>query len=262
MKETRYFYVPEAATQQELPEEEANHAVRVLRLQPGDEIMLMDGKGYFYRAEVTVAASHHCNYQIVETLPQERQWRGHLHLAMAPTKMMDRVEWFAEKATEIGFDELSMLDCQFSERRVVKKDRLDRIVVSAVKQSRKAWVPVVNEMMSFKQFIAQHTTGHRFIAHCYEEVPKVNLFEELQKISSSLSPLTSHPSPHTSDLSPLTSDLSPLLVLIGPEGDFSIDEVRMAVEAGFVSVDLGKSRLRTETAALSAVMMMQLAMQK
>jgi RsmE family RNA methyltransferase len=93
-------------------------------------------------------------------------------------------------------------------------------------------------------------------------VPKVNLFEELQKISSYLSPLTSHPSPHTSDLSPLTSDLSPLLVLIGPEGDFSIDEVRMAVEAGFVSVDLGKSRLRTETAALSAVMMMQLAMQK
>ena len=247
MKETRYFYVPDAAQRQELPEEEATHAVRVLRLQPGDEMMLMDGEGSFYRAEITLAASHHCNYRIVETLPQEHAWKGHLHLAMAPTKMMDRVEWMVEKATEIGFDELSLLDCQFSERRTVKTERLERIVVSAMKQSRKAWKPEVNAMVSFKQFIAAHQEGHRYIAHCYEEVPRVSLYEELQKVSSGLSPLT--------------SDLSSLTVLIGPEGDFSIDEVRMAVAAGFVSVDLGKSRLRTETAGLSAVMMMQLAAQ-
>ncbi len=243
MKETRYFYVPDAAHRSELPDDEAQHAVRVLRLQPGDEVMLMDGCGSFYRAEVTLAAARRCGYQIVEALPQPRQWEGHLHLAMAPTKMMDRVEWFAEKATEIGFDELSLLDCQFSERRVVKTDRLERIVVSAVKQSRKAWKPVVNEMLSFKQFIAKHSTGRRYIAHCYEEIPKVSLFEELFH-----SPLPSGGAGGGS-----------CLVLIGPEGDFSIDEVRMAIDAGFVSVHLGRSRLRTETAALSAVMMMQLA---
>ncbi len=241
MKETRYFYVPNAAHRQELPEDEAQHAVRVLRLQAGDEMMLIDGEGCFYRAVVTMAAAHRCHYDIQETLPQQPTWQGHLHLAMAPTKMMDRVEWMTEKATEIGFDELSLLDCQFSERRMVKMERLERIVVSAMKQSRKAWKPVVNEMQSFKQFVAVHQEGHRYIAHCYEEVPRVNLFDELQKV-----------------FSPPVPNLLPVTVLIGPEGDFSIEEVRMAVEAGFVSVDLGKSRLRTETAALSAVMMMQL----
>lgn len=244
MKEVRYFFVPGAATLTELPEEEAAHAVRVLRLQPGDEMILMDGEGSFYRALVTMATSHHCMYEICETIPQQRQWKGHLHLAMAPTKMMDRVEWLAEKATEVGYDELSFLDCQFSERRVVKIPRIEKIVVSATKQSRKAWKPVVNEIVSFNDFIAAHTSGHRYIAHCYEEVPRVNLFEQL----------TSH------RLAP-SDESEEVLVLIGPEGDFSIDEVRQAVAAGFVSVDLGKSRLRTETAALSAVMMMQLAQQ-
>jgi 16S rRNA (uracil1498-N3)-methyltransferase len=239
MKETRYFYVPDAEHLQELPEEEAQHAVRVLRLQAGDEMMLMDGKGTFYVTVVTLAAPHHCRYEIRQCLPQQPTWRGHLHLAMAPTKLMDRVEWLTEKATEIGFDELSMLDCQFSERRVVKTQRLEKIVVSAVKQSRKSWMPVVNDMVSFRQFLNAHTSGLRFIAHCYEEVPRVNLFDELCK----------------------PSEEDDVLVMIGPEGDFSIDEVRAAVQAGFVSVDLGKSRLRTETAALSAVMMMQLARQ-
>ena len=152
MKETRYFYVPDAATVNELPAEEASHAVRVLRMQSGDEMMLMDGKGAFYRATVTLASSHHCLYDIVETLPQQPTWRGHLHLAIAPTKLMDRMEWMVEKMTEVGFDEMSLLDCQFSERRVVKLPRLEKIVVSAVKQSRKAWMPVLNELQSFKQF--------------------------------------------------------------------------------------------------------------
>ena len=238
MKETRYFYVPDAATTGELPEEEAAHAVRVLRMKEGDEMMLMDGKGCFYRAKVSLAASRHCQYRIVETLPQERQWKGHLHLAIAPTKMMERMEWLAEKATEVGIDELTFLDCQFSERRVVKLPRIEKIVIAAVKQSRKAWTPQLGEMQSFRQFIAAHTTGPRYIAHCYEEVPRVSLFGELQKTSGDA------------------------LVLVGPEGDFSIDEVRMAVDAGYVSVDLGKSRLRTETAGLSAVMMMQLTRQQ
>jgi len=238
MKETRYFFVPRAAEVGELPEEEAQHALRVLRLTAGDELMLMDGAGTFYRAEVSAASGKHCLYHIVETLPQEKTWRGHLHLAIAPTKMMERMEWLAEKATEIGFNELSFLDCRFSERRAIKIPRIEKIVVSAVKQSRKAFMPNVNELVGFKQFIAQHGEGRRYIAHCYEEVERVNLFDEL---------LHSH-----------SADSDDALVLIGPEGDFSIEEVRMAVDAGFVSVDLGKSRLRTETAGLAAVMMMQL----
>ena len=242
MKEERFFYVPNAAACNELPEEEAQHAVRVLRLKEGDELMLMDGEGTFFRAAVTMASGKHCFYSIEETLPQERPWSGHLHLAIAPTKMMERIEWLAEKATEVGFDELSLLDCRFSERRVVKTPRLEKIVVSAMKQSRKAWKPIVNEMQDFKTFIARQNEGCRYIAHCYNEVPRVNLFSDL---------CAKQPAAR-----------SQILVLVWPEGDFSIDEVRMAVDAGFVSVDLGKSRLRTETAGLAAVMMMQLAQQR
>ena len=240
MKEIRYFYVPDAARVTELPDEEAVHAVRVLRMTAGDEMMLMDGEGTFYRAQVTLTSQKHCLYEIVESLPQERQWQGRVHLAIAPTKLMDRIEWMTEKAVEVGIDELSFLDCQFSERRSLKLPRIEKIVVSAVKQSRKAYMPQLNDLESFKTFVKRHSTGRRYIAHCYDEVARVNLFDELRKGSAD----------------------EDALVLIGPEGDFSIDEVRMAVEAGFVSVDLGKSRLRTETAGLSAVMMMQLAKQK
>lgn len=237
MKEVRFFYVPDAANCTELPEEEATHALRVLRLKAGDEMMLMDGKGNYYRAEVTMAHTHHCCYAIKEVLPQERQWKGSVHLAIAPTKMMDRIEWMVEKAVEIGVDELSFLDCQFSERRVVKLPRIEKIVISAVKQSRKAWMTQVNEIKSFDDFINTISTEHKYIAHCYDEIPRTYLFDELR----------------------LSSDTCDAVVMIGPEGDFSIDEVRRAMDKGFKSVHLGTSRLRTETAGLSAVMMMQLA---
>lgn len=237
MKEVRFFYVPDAANCTELPEEEATHALRVLRLKAGDEMMLMDGKGNYYRAEVTLAHTHHCCYAIRDVLPQERQWKGSVHLAIAPTKMMDRIEWMVEKAVEIGVDELSFLDCQFSERRIVKLPRIEKIVISAVKQSRKAWMPQVNEIKSFDDFINTISSEHKYIAHCYDEIPRTYLFDELR----------------------LTSDTCDAVVMIGPEGDFSIDEVRRAMGKGFKSVHLGTSRLRTETAGLSAVMMMQLA---
>lgn len=239
MKEERYFYVPVADQHCELPEEEAQHALRVLRLKEGDEMMLMDGAGAFYKAIVTEASSKHCFYQIVEQQPQHPVWQGHLHLAMAPTKMMERVEWMVEKAIEVGVDELTFLDCRFSERRVVKLPRIEKIAVSAMKQSRKAWMPRINEMTAFAQFVERHTTGRRYIAHCYQEIERVNLFDHLRRPSS----------------------CQDALVLVGPEGDFSVDEVRKAIDAGFVSVDLGKSRLRTETAGLSAVMMMHLSQQ-
>ena len=236
MKEVRFFYVPDAKTATELPSEEAMHALRVLRLKIGDEMMLMDGEGNYYRAEVTLAHTKHCMFEIREQLPQQRQWEAHLQLAIAPTKMMDRMEWMTEKVTEIGIDELTFLDCQLSERQVVKLSRIEKIGVSAVKQSHKAWMPVVHEMTAFKTFISQPREGRKYIAHCYEEIPRSYLFDELQKLS----------------------DSEDTTVLIGPEGDFSIDEVRQAVAAGYLSVHLGQSRLRTETAGLSAVMMMQL----
>ena len=237
MKEARYFFVPDAAQQTELPADEAMHALRVLRLKSGDEMFLMDGEGNYYRAQVTIAATHRCFYEILETMPQERQWQGRVHLAIAPTKMMDRIEWMVEKATEIGVDEVSFLNCQFSERRLVKTTRLEKIVVSAVKQSHKAYKPQLHEIESFKAFIHEPREGRKFLAHCYEEVPRSYLFEELKKDGG-------------------TEDAT---VMIGPEGDFSIEEVKMAVEAGWQSVHLGESRLRTETAGLSAIMMMQLA---
>ena len=236
MKEIRYFYVPDSAHVTELPDEEAVHAVRVLRMAAGDEMMLMDGEGTFYRAQVTLASQKHCLYEIVESLPQERQWQGRVHLAIAPTKLMDRIEWMTEKAVEVGIDELSFLDCQFSERRSLKLPRIEKIVVSAVKQSRKAYMPQLNDLESFKTFVKRHSTGRRYIAHCYEEIQRTSLFDLLRQ--------TNTPQDAT--------------VLIGPEGDFSIDEVRYAVANGYQSVHLGPSRLRTETAGLSAVMMMQL----
>lgn len=236
MKEERYFYVPDAATRQTLPDDEAIHAVRVLRLSAGDEMVLMDGKGTFYDAIVTETTQKQCSYSIKATLPQQRQWPGRVHLAVAPTKMMERTEWLVEKATEIGIDELSFLNCQFSERKAIKMPRIEKIAVAATKQSRKAWLPILNDMQSFRHFIARHTTGRRFIAHCYEEIPRENLFDCLRQGEPD----------------------EDALVMIGPEGDFSFDEVQEAIAAGFVSVDLGKSRLRTETAGLAAVMMMQL----
>lgn len=236
MKEARYFYVPDAAHAHELPADEASHAVKVLRLTAGDEMMLMDGQGNFYRAVVIVASNHHCMYDIQETQPQERPWQGHIHLAIAPTKLMDRTEWMVEKAVEIGVDEMTFLDCQFSERRVVKTQRLEKIAVSAMKQSRKAWKTEIHEMTSFNDFITTPRSGYQYIAHCYEEVERSFLFEQMKALAP-------------------TEDVT---ILIGPEGDFSINEVRNAIGKGYQSVHLGSSRLRTETAGLSAVMMAQL----
>lgn len=238
MKEVRYFYVPNAAQETELPQEEATHALRVLRLKAGDEIFLMDGEGAFYRAQVSLATNKRCIYEILESMPQQRAWQGHIHLAIAPTKMMDRIEWMTEKATEIGFDEISFLNCKFSERKNLRADRIEKIVISAVKQSHKAWKPVVNDMQSFKDFITTPRPGRKFICHCYEEVEKTDFFSELQK-------------PWTAE-QPEDADIT---VLVGPEGDFSIDEVRLALENGYESVSLGTSRLRTETAGLVAVHM-------
>lgn len=229
------FYTPDIAVRSELPEEEAAHCVRVLRLQQGAEILLTDGKGYFYKAEITAISGKRCLVAVKETIAQPPLWTGHLHIAMAPTKNMDRTEWFAEKATEIGFDELTFLNCRFSERKVIKTERIEKILVSAMKQSLKARKPALNEMISFDTFVAQERTGQKFIAHCYEG--------EKRLLKDCLVPGED------------------ALVLVGPEGDFSQEEVEKAIACGFRPVSLGKSRLRTETAALVACHILNLANQ-
>ena len=232
MKEVRYFYVPDAPQNVCLPEEEAQHAIRVLRLSEGDAVVLIDGVGNFYDAIITATDRHKCCYKIMSKHADEKYWKGHIHLAMAPTKNIDRTEWTVEKATEIGFDELTFLRCQFSERTQIKTDRIERILVSAMKQSKKALKPQLNPLTDFKTFIKSRDVKHKFICHCYEgEKPLLN---------------------------EVLPDGEDALVMIGPEGDFSIDEVRMAEAAGFRSVSLGAARLRTETAALVAVHLMNI----
>ncbi len=220
------FFAPDIQPNFELPEEEARHCIKVLRLKEGDEIMLTDGTGNFYKAEINGIGGKRCTVSVKETIFQEPLWKGHHHIAMAPTKNMDRNEWFAEKATEIGFDELTFLNCRYSERKVIKTERIEKIMVSAIKQSLKARLPKVNEMVPFDAFIASVQCEQKFIAHCYQG-EKARLKDVLQPGKDAL-------------------------VLIGPEGDFSEDEVRKAIEKGFTPVSLGQSRLRTETAALVA----------
>lgn len=229
------FYTPDIERSQELPEEEAAHAVRVLRLQPGDKVMLTDGKGCFYQAEISIADKKRCLVNVLEKEPQAPLWKNHIHLAVAPTKNMDRMEWLAEKATEIGLDEITFLDCRYSERKVIKTERIEKILVSAIKQSLKAKLPLLHGMTDFSKFVNQPFSGQKFIAHCYK-----NERQELKDIL--------HPGEDA-------------VVLIGPEGDFSEEEVSLALSKGFVPISLGPSRLRTETAALVATHIINLANQ-
>lgn len=220
------FYVPDIAQRWELSEEEAAHCLRVLRLGVGDTLDITDGKGTLYRAEISSVVGKHCYVEANETLHMPKNWRGNIHIAIAPTKNMDRIEWLAEKATEIGLDAITFLNCRFSERKVIKTERVERIVVSAMKQSLKYSKPIVGEMIDFKKFISMPHSGAKYIAHCYDS-ERVLLKEVLREGENAT-------------------------ILIGPEGDFSPEEVELAVSAGFCPVSLGSSRLRTETAGLAA----------
>lgn len=220
------FYTPDIAFRAELPEEEAGHCIRVLRLTEGDEILLTDGKGMFYKAAISRAHPKHCEVDILESWQQPALWNFQLHIAVAPTKNMDRMEWFAEKATEIGIDAITCLNCRFSERKEVKPARLEKILVSAMKQSQKATLPVLTGMTDFRTFVTQPFDGRKFIAHCEEGDKK--LLKQLYQPGENV------------------------LVLIGPEGDFSPEEIELALKNGFLPISLGESRLRTETAALVA----------
>lgn len=244
MKEIHQFYVPGLPADSELPAEEAIHAVRVLRMKEGDSLLATDGRGTFYDCRITLATPKRCRFEVVHTHTAPPLWQGGIHLAVAPTKNMDRMEWLSEKATEIGWDSIAFLNCKNSERHIVKTERIEKIVVAATKQSRKARMPEIIPMTDFRTFIEQPFEGQKFIAHCHDDID-----------TADAGAASAAPSAFLSDV--LQAD-GQALVLIGPEGDFSADEVRQAVEAGFRPISLGPSRLRTETAALVAVHLMNL----
>lgn len=200
--------------------------MRVLRLEAGSPVQLIDGKGGLYTAEIKDAHPKRTILQITGVTTEYQKRNHYLHIAIAPTKNLDRLEWFLEKATEIGIDEISLIICQRSERKEAKTERLDKIITSAIKQSLKAYHPVLNEPIAFNKFLTQPFNGQKFIAHC-EDRHKTNLQAELQKHGR-------------------------YLILIGPEGDFSPTEIDAALDNGYKAITLGESRLRTETAALEA----------
>ena len=226
------FFAPDIARTLTLPEEESHHAVRVLRLAEGEEIEAIDGNGTLYRCRITQAHSKHCALEIVSQEQCPPHWGAAITVAVAPTKNLDRIEWMAEKCTEMGIDRLVPLLCQHSERKVLKTERLRKILVAAMKQSLKAQLPQLDELTTLPALLAEeHNDTQRFIAYCDESLPR----EQRRSLAQLYDPKR------------------PAVVLIGPEGDFSPQEVEASFKAGFVPVTLGDSRLRTETAALKAV---------
>jgi 16S rRNA (uracil1498-N3)-methyltransferase len=221
------FYTPDLSGRNyTLDETESKHGVRVLRLGKGDEIVLVDGRGGWFTAAIEDANPKRCTVKVVNEYLNFGRRTFRVHMAMAPTKNIDRTEWFLEKATEIGIDRVTPLLCQHSERKEIKTDRLEKVMISAMKQSLKAYLPQLDEMIRFTEFIRQPFDGQKFIAHCEEQ--------------------------HRDLLKNIVKPGENYLILIGPEGDFSPEEIEMALQSGFQPVSLGKSRLRTETAGVVA----------
>ncbi len=222
------FYTPDLEGDTYLlNEEESKHCNRVLRLLAGDHVFLVNGIGGFYEAEIASAGKKQVTLKVLNGQQEYKKRNHHLHIAVAPTKSIDRLEWFLEKATEIGIDEVTPIICERSERKIVKDDRLFRVITSAVKQSLQAYHPVLNSAISFAEFVKLPNDATRFIAHCEEG-------ESRQCMKDLLVPYQRY------------------LVLIGPEGDFTPAEISMALTNGFQPLTLGNTRLRTETAALAA----------
>lgn len=205
--------------------EESKHIIKVLRKKDGDILFVTNGLGYLFKTEITLASDSKCTVQIV-SFEKSTPSNFKLHLAVAPTKMNDRYEWFLEKATEIGIQEITPIICDRSERKVINTDRFEKIILSAMKQSNELYLPKLNPAISFKDFIKQQNEGLQLIAHC-EETDKKTLKSAVQ--------------PNTN-----------ITVLIGPEGDFSEKEIALALEQKYIPVSLGNTRLRTETAAVVA----------
>jgi len=220
------FYLENPKNEIILSTEESKHATKVLRKKEGDILNFTDGKGYFYKAEITIADTRKCRLQVVSSEQKEKQHNYHLHIAIAPTKNMDRFEWFLEKATEIGIDEITPIICSRSERKIIKNERCNRILLSAMKQSLKFHLPKLNEAITLNDFFKTDFQGNKYIAHCEDGEKK-----ELKTVNKT----------------------EKYLILIGPEGDFNQKEIDLALQNQFKELSLGTSRLRTETAGIIAV---------
>lgn len=213
-----------------LSEEESKHAIRVLRMDTGDRLHLIDGRGGLYEAQIIDPHPKRTVLTILTVEEEFQRSKYHLHIAVGPTKNIDRIEWFLEKATEVGIQEITPVICEHSERKEVKLDRLNKVVVAAMKQSLKAYLPKLNPAVSFKQFLREIPTEgvQKAIAHCVDA--------EKKYLNQVLEPAQHY------------------IILIGPEGDFSEEEIDLALQMGFHPISLGEARLRTETAALATCM--------
>lgn len=222
------FFSPdinETTAQFTFQREESKHIIKVLRKNIGDTVHITNGKGWLFTAQVSIPNINKCTAEIISKTQQPKR-KYNLHLAVAPTKMNDRYEWFLEKATEIGIDSITPIICDHSERKFIKPERFERILQSAMKQSLSCYLPKLNDAISFQDYINQSFNGNIFIAHC-EETDRKSLKQQLKS----------------------NTDIT---ILIGPEGDFSNKEITQALENNFIPVTLGDTRLRTETAAIIA----------
>ncbi|KIA85840.1 16S rRNA (uracil(1498)-N(3))-methyltransferase [Flavobacterium sp. AED] len=205
--------------------EESKHIIKVLRKKDSDILFVTNGLGYLFKTEITLASDNKCTVKII-SFEKTATPKFHLHLAVAPTKMNDRFEWFLEKATEIGIHEITPIICDRSERKVINTERFDKILLTAMKQSNVLFLPKLNNAISFKEFLKQKQEGLNFIAHC-EETDKKTLKTALKPNEN-------------------------VTILIGPEGDFTEKEIELALDSNYIPVSLGNTRLRTETAAIVA----------
>ena len=222
------FYSPdidENTKQFTFGKDESKHIIKVLRKSIGDILHITNGKGWLFSGEISIPSINKCTANIVSKTFQTKR-KYNLHLAVAPTKMNDRYEWFLEKATEIGINSITPIICDHSERKVIKPERFERILQSAMKQSLNCYLPKLNDAINFKDFIKQEFKGDLFIAHC-EETDRKSLKQQINSKTD-------------------------ITILIGPEGDFSVKEIKEAMESNFIPVTLGETRLRTETAAIVA----------
>ena len=221
------FYTPDVSSKYYvLNEGESKHCIRVLRLTIDDEIYLLDGKGGFYKSKIIDNHPKKCKVEIIDKTSDFGKLNYYLHIAIAPTKSMDRLEWFVEKATEIGVSEITPIICANSERKILKIERLRKILIAAVKQSLTAFVPILNEPISYKDFMLKPSDNEKYIAHCVDN--NKQLFKNIYTPNKDA------------------------LVLIGPEGDFNDEEISLAMSNGYKEISLGTSRLRTETAGIVA----------
>lgn len=223
------FYAPDILTNPVLPESDSQHCIRVLRRREGDIIDVIDGRGHRLKCRIVDPHSKHTLIEVVEVEALPLPWEGKITVAVAPTKHLDRMEWLVEKLVEIGINRFVPLLCAHSERRDIKVERLEKIAVSAMKQSLKAWLPRIDGMTPVKTFIDEFSTGtaQRFVAYCDPSLPRRDLAKEIKAGHDTV-------------------------ILIGPEGDFSQQEIHAAFDNGFIPVSLGDCRLRTETAAFAA----------